>query len=68
MGLITATATKVTRIAVCQILFGKVSPIVVSDLTNRPALYVCCENHHGSLEEMFAPLVEEIHSQQSKLD
>ena len=56
---LTATATKATRMSVCQSL-GMVSPIIISELPNRKNIKYVVKHNPRALEETFAPLVEEI--------
>ncbi len=64
---LTAMATKQTRKSVCRTL-GIVTPAVVLEVPNRPNIkYVVCANP-GTLEEAFAPLVEEIRWKRTNMD
>ncbi len=64
---LTATATKQTCKSVCRTL-GMVTPAVVLEVPNRPNIkYVECANP-GTLEEAFAPLVEEIRWKRTNID
>ena len=59
MMALTATATKATRTSVCRTL-GMKSPIVVSVTPNKLNIKYSVEIIKVSLEETFAPLVEEV--------
>ena len=67
MMALTATATKATRISVCRTL-GMVSPAIVSTPPNRPNIKYIVKANPGSLEEAFAPLVEEIRHRHTRMD
>ena len=56
---LTATATRDTRVAVCRKL-GMVCPVIVSEVPNKPNIMYNVISHPGTLEDTFAPLVEEI--------
>lgn len=65
---LTATATKSTRQAVVKVL-KMVSPKVVSVSPNKPNIkYVVKSNSNSSLEETFAPLVEEFRQKRKGMD
>lgn len=64
---LTATATKQTRKAVCRSL-GMVAPLIISQLPDRPNIKYCLRNDSGTLEEAFAPLMEEIRSKRTRMD
>ncbi len=56
-----------TRKSVCRTL-GMVTPAVVLEVPNRPNIkYVVCASP-GTLEEAFAPLVEEIRWKRTNID
>ena len=64
---LTATATKVTRRSVERSL-GMVSAMIVCDPPNRPNIkYNVCLNP-GTLEVVFAPLMEELRSNRNQMD
>lgn len=64
---LTATATKLTRRSVERSL-GMVSALIVSDPPNRPNIkYNVCLNP-GALEEVFAPLMEELRIKRVRMD
>ena len=56
---LTATATKASRQAICQTL-GMIRPKVVTVSPNRPNIKYVVYSKPGTLEEVFAPLVEEL--------
>ena len=65
---LTATATRSTRQAVVKVL-KMVSPVVVSVSPNKPNIkYVVKSNANSSLEETFAPLVEEFRQKRKGMD
>ena len=64
---LTATATKLIQKAVCRSL-GMISPVIVSQVPNRPNIKYCVNNNTGTLEEAFAPLMEEIRSRRTRMD
>ncbi len=67
MMALTATATKETRKAICRTL-GMVSPAVISELPNRPNIKYAVHANPGTLEETFAPLMEEIRHKRTSMD
>ena len=56
---LTATATKTSRNEICNVL-GMHKPVVVSQSPNKPNIKYCVQLKHGTMEETFAPLVEEL--------
>ena len=56
---LTATATVQTRKAICKTL-GMVAPILVVESPNKPHIKYSIVLNPGTLEETFAPLVEEL--------
>ena len=56
---LTATATVQTRKAVCKTL-GMVNPAVIAESPNKENIKYIVHNNPGTLEETFAPLVEEL--------
>lgn len=56
---LTATATIETRIAICKTL-GMSNPVVIAESPNKPNIKYAVINNPGTLEETFAPLVEEV--------
>ena len=55
---LTATATRDTQKAICQIL-GMVSPALVMKMPNRPNVKYIVRADPGTLEESFSSIVEE---------
>lgn len=65
---LTATATKSTRQAVVKVL-KMVSPVIVSVSPNKPNIkYIVKSNVNCSIEEAFAPLVEEFRQKRKGMD
>ena len=64
---LTATATVETRKAVCRKL-GMVNPMIVCEVPNRPNIRYSVISTPGTLEEAFAPLVEQIRHHQTVMD
>ena len=64
---LTATATKATRRAVCQVL-GMTSPAVIAQIPDRPNIKYSMHANPGPLEEAFAPLVDEIKTKRTTMD
>lgn len=56
---LTATATTQKRKAICKIL-GMTNSVIVAESPNKPNIKYILKRHRGTLEETFAPLVEEI--------
>ena len=56
---LTAIATVITRKKICNIL-GMTSPAVVVESPNKPNITYAVQQNPGTLEETFAPLVEDI--------
>lgn len=63
---LTATATKVTRRAVCQVL--GITSAVIAQIPDRLNIKYSVHANPGSLEEAFAPLVEEIKNKRTTMD
>ena len=64
---LTATATKLTRCDVSKIL-GMVCPVVVSVSPNKPNIKYMVNGNPGTLEETFAPMVEELRCNRKNMD
>jgi len=64
---LTATATVATRKAVCRTL-GMVNPAVISESPNKVNIKYVVHLNPGTLEETFAPLVEEVRRCRSTTD
>ena len=64
---LTATATKSTRRDVTKIL-GMVHPVVVAVSPNKPNIKYVVKGNPGTLEETFAPLVEEVRRRRTSMD
>lgn len=64
---LTGTATKSARKAVCKKL-GMFSPVVVRQTPNRPNIKYYVHHKPQSVEETFAPLMEEIRSKHKRMD
>ena len=56
---LTATATTQTRKVICKIL-GMINPVIVAESPNKLNIKYILKRDLGTLEETFAPLVEEI--------
>lgn len=67
MMALTATATKTTRVAVCRTL-GLVDPAVVQQMPNRQNIKYIVHTNPGTLQEEFAPLVEKIRLERTRMD
>ena len=64
---LTATATKETRKAICKTL-GLSNPIVVAEAPDKPNIKYTVYQQAGTLEETFAPYIEEIRRCQTTMD
>ena len=64
---LTASATLSTRQKICKIL-GTTSPAVVVESPNKPNITYAVHHNPGTLEETFAPLVEEIRTFRHRTD
>ena len=64
---LTATATKTTRKCVCNTL-GMKHPTVVTQSPNKQNIKYIVNTKAASLEEMFAPLVEELRLNRTSMD
>ena len=64
---LTATATVVTRNAVCRII-GMTSPSIISEIPNRPNIKYIVNSGSKNIEETFAPLVEEVKLKRASMD
>ena len=56
---LTATATTQTRKGICKIL-GMIDPVIIAESPNKPNIKYSLKRDPGTLEEAFAPLVEEV--------
>ncbi len=64
---LTATATKFTRCSVSKTL-GMVRPVTVAVSPNKPNIKYVVKGNPGTLEETFAPLVEELRRKRTSTD
>ena len=64
---LTATATVVTRNAVCRII-GMTTPSIISEIPNRPNIKYIVNSGSKNIEETFAPLVEEVKLKRASMD
>ena len=65
--LMALTATKQSRQAICHTL-GMKKPVVVSQSSNKPNIFYELHSKSGSLEEILAPLVEELRRERNLMD
>ena len=54
-----ATAAKTSCSKICNVL-RMYKPMIVSQSPNKPNIQYCVQLKHGTVEETFAPLVEEL--------
>ncbi len=64
---LTATAKQSSRKAICRVL-GMSRPVIVSESPNKPNIKYSVTQKSSSIEETFAPLVEEVKHKRGKTD
>ncbi len=64
---LTATATKTTRKAICNVL-GMHKPFIVSESPNKPNIKYIVHKRPGTLEETFSVIAEQLLQQRTAMD
>ncbi len=62
-----ATATKTTRKAICNVL-GMHKPLIVSESPNKPNIKYIVHKRRGTLEETFSVIAEQLLQQRTAID
>ncbi len=64
---LTATDTKTTRKAICNVL-GMHKPFIVSEFPNKPNIKYIVHKRPGALEETFSVIAEQLLQQRTAID